>query len=316
MEMIRPFVPPPVTTAYDISIYISHEDLIREREFSKSEAEIIRGKTFPQSMTISWQRWSGGSERLVITAKNNKSVLLDYREHNFYQRYCRYDGPVFSIGFGEQSNGRFEVLVKPQGISMYLIGGRFGVKPVTWEDRYVEHKIVPKPEWVLFQIPLQESALASYQTGQATFDSSYGLPARSYSLPHAENPNVLTGFSCSLVLYSELRPLFLALVKQVGLRDDRTGGAGVLVFFNAGGFPPWKNDGESWINLKIEPGSPIQKDDRIYVVFDEYGLVERYWKADRLEDVDHTVNDDTGLFKDSTDQYPPPSSKRPPPNPL
>lgn len=292
-NFVTPFVPSPVTAAYHISIYISHEDLLREREFSKGEAEIIRGNTFPISMEISWQRWSSGYERLVVTAKNNKGVLLDYKERNVYQRFARYDGPVFSVGFGEPSSGRFEVLVKRHEISMYLIGGRFGIKPVRWEDRYLEHETAPKPEWVLFQVPLDENALQPFQTGKASFDHTHGLPARFYSLPRDLEPGSLAGINCSLHLYQELRPLVLGEVQFYQPPSSRQSYAGVLVSFDFAQWSPrYGRERKSWLVFRLEEGMNLQKGDLVYMVFDEAGQVEKYWKRDQLDREMHSDDAD------------------------
>jgi hypothetical protein len=191
INLVKPYSPPPMLSAYEFSILIDLDKVCEFLGFNAEElADVKKWRTIPYK--ISWQRWTGGYERLHVSIKDLETDVVYNREYNSYQADKPRAWATYSIAGGvwteAVSDAEVQLDVLPgKSIRLFARRGRFGDKR---KDFPFDHEAEPMPQALLFEVPLSEHLLDPFEKRREEIDAywtpNYGRPSKHYSLEDSQ----------------------------------------------------------------------------------------------------------------------------------
>jgi hypothetical protein len=261
-------------SAYEFSILIDLDKVCEFLGFNAEElADVKKWRTIPYK--ISWQRWTGGYERLHVSIKDLETDVVYDREYNSYQADKPRAWATYSIAGGvwteAVSDAEVQLDVLPgKSIRLFARRGRFGDKR---KDFPFDHEAEPMPQALLFEVPLSEHLLDPFEKRREEIDAywtpNYGRPSKHYSFEDSQR-----GIWWMLDYYFDLRPLASGEVEEIQVpgAPNRTA---VGISYRCGGF--YAEGGSRWVSHNFKHDGWASVGDQVYVNFDEDGNIDYLW---------------------------------------
>lgn len=273
INLVGPFCPPLLLAAYEFGVLIDLDKVYQFLQLKDEERDKVKKwRTIPYQM--SWQRWTGGYERLRVSVKDLGTGVVYDREHNSYHSDPNFLGSssvrgcVWAEGIGD-AEVQLEVL-PGKSIRLFARRGRFGDKR---RDFPFDREVEPLPQALLFEVPLQEHLLDQFEKRREEFDPSwapqFGRPAKRYDFKDEQR-----GIWWSLDYYFDRRPLVSGEVEEIQVPGEPNG-TEVGISYRCGRFSA--EGGSRWVPYNFEHDGWASVGNQVYVNFDEDGSVDYIW---------------------------------------
>jgi hypothetical protein len=266
INFVKPFSQPPILSAFRFNVWFRESQLGQCLKLTDEELAATKNwSSVP--FEITWERWSGRHERLIMKFTSEQGIFD--RERSRYRVDAWEDWGI--LWSQNVADGKLWLEIHRGKIRLYAWDGRFGED---FDDDFFGKSFKPKEEYLLIQVPLSEKMLIPFEKEteekELLWEPKHGRPPKYYG--HEDD---VSGIDWSLEYHFDMRPLALGWVEQV--KPDSANYNLVSFDFGSGaGGEPRK----IWQRFDRDMGVGVGE--QVYVVFDEEGRIDQLWPESEI----------------------------------